>query len=89
MPDAEHPRPGIWRHYKGHLYQLLHVARDSENGPNEGRLLAVYIGLDLDGARPGPRVRVRPVAEFLEVLPTGVPRFEFVADEWDPSLARR
>jgi hypothetical protein len=80
------PRPGVYRHYKGHFYQLLHIARDSENGPNEGRLLAVYVGLELDGARPGPRVCVRPIDQFTETLPDGRPRFAFVADEWDPAL---
>jgi len=82
--------PGIYQHYKGHLYQLLHLARDSENGPSEGRLLVVYIGLELAGARPGPRICVRPLEEFGEWLPepdgSGVHRFTFLAAEWSPSL---
>lgn len=86
--------PGVYRHWKGHLYQVLLCARDSGNGPGNGRTVVVYVGLTLDGTpTPGLRVRVRPLAEFVELVTgTGgdpVPRFEFVAEEWQaPSGAR-
>lgn len=71
---------GIWRHYKGGLYQVLGVAAHSET---EERMV-VYVsltGIDL----PGPRLRVRPLHTWLDVVewPDGEhrPRFEYVGLE--------
>ena len=36
-------RQGIYQHYKGGSYTVLFVARDSTNGPTEGRNLVVYM----------------------------------------------
>ena len=82
--------PGIYRHYKGNYYQLLHIARDSENGPNEGRLRAIYMGLDTEGSNPGLRICDRPLKEFSENImgPDGeyVTRFLFVGHAWKESM---
>jgi hypothetical protein len=82
------PRPvpdlpaGVWRHWKGHLYQVLGYATDSGIA---GRTVVVYIGLELDGASPGPRMHVREAAEFagqVEFNGAMIPRFEYVAPAW-------
>jgi hypothetical protein len=82
LPDLP---AGVWRHWKGHLYQVLGYAADSSI---EGRIVVVYIGLELDGARPGPRLHVREAAEFLghaEFSGALIPRFEYVAPDWQPA----
>lgn len=53
---AEKLRLGIYRHYKGPLYQVLGLAHDANY---EGRVAVVYIGLQLDAAHLGPRLAVR------------------------------
>lgn len=62
--DIERVEPGgYYRHYGGGTYTALLVARDSENGPNEGRELVVYV------SHTTGNVCVRPLAEFTEVVP--------------------
>lgn len=68
---------GIYRHYKGHLYLVLGYASDADQ---EGRDVVVYVGLELDDARPGPRMRVRTAGQFLGDVEVGgvtVPRFTY------------
>ena len=71
------PRPGRYRHYKGHDYRVLGLARHSETL----ECLVVY------QARYGERGWwVRPAAMFNETVTVGdasvrVPRFAFVATE--------
>lgn len=63
---------GIYRHYKGNLYQLLHIATHSETG----EYLAVYRALYGDYG-----VWVRPLAMFDEKIVidgTPKPRFELI-----------
>ena len=55
------PPLGIYRHYKGNLYQLLHIARHSETEEP----LAVYRALYDDYG-----VWVRPLAMFTESVAT-------------------
>jgi hypothetical protein len=62
-------KPGRYRHYKGGLYQVLHLARHSETE----ELLVVYRSLAQGG------VWVRPAAMFSEHV-NGRPRFERVSD---------
>lgn len=51
---------GIYRHYKGPLYEVSGYAHDANI---DGRELVLYRGLELDGAKMGPRWSVRD-AEF-------------------------
>ena len=63
-------RPGRYRHYKGNLYEVLHVARHSETLEE----LVVYRALYGDRG-----VWVRPLGMFVEdVVVDGrrVPRFD-------------
>jgi hypothetical protein len=79
---------GVWRHWKGHLYQVLGYATDSSIA---GRTVVVYIGLELDGASPGPRMHVREAAEFtgrVEFNGAMIPRFEYLAPEWPGEVPR-
>lgn len=56
---------GIYRHYKNHLYLLLGQGQDANN---ESRIVVVYVGLDLDGARCGYRLKVRTLEDFLAAV---------------------
>lgn len=47
---------GIYQHYKGHPYLLLGQAHDHDN---PGRIVVVYVGLSLDGAKDGFRMKVQ------------------------------
>lgn len=63
---------GIYRHYKGNLYEVLELARHSETEQE----LVVYRALYGDYG-----VWVRPLAMFTETVQTEqgeVPRFELV-----------
>ena len=64
------PRPGIYRHYKGPLYEVLGVARHSETEEP----LVVYRALYGDYG-----LWIRPLemfTELVEVQGEPVPRFE-------------
>ncbi len=64
------PQLGIYRHYKGNLYQVLHLARHSETE----EWLLVYRALYGDFG-----VWVRPLAMFTESVEVDgktVPRFQ-------------
>jgi hypothetical protein len=67
------PATGLYRHYKGQSYQLLHLATHSESGEQ----LAIYRCLYGDFS-----VWARPLQMFLEnvCLPDGqiVPRFQLI-----------
>lgn len=69
--------PGVYRHFKGNLYEVLHVAKHSETLEE----MVVYRRLLSSG-----EVWVRPARMFLEIVAdeqTGEPvsRFTFVP-EW-------
>lgn len=56
--------PGVYRHYKGNLYRLLFVAKDSgNNSPTQNEDIAVYVSLYESG-----RISTRPMSEFLETV---------------------
>ena len=62
-------RAGVYRHYKNHLYQVFGYAHDANV---EGRLLVIYIGLELEGAKAAPRLSARTVEDFFAwVRPDG------------------
>ena len=66
-------QPGRYRHYKGHEYEVLGMARHSETEEE----YVVYRALYGDGG-----LWIRPMAMFLEpVLVDGhaCPRFQFLA----------
>lgn len=52
---------GIYRHYKGPLYQFLSLAHDANH---EDRTVVVYMPLQLEGAHLGPRMAVRTIEDF-------------------------
>lgn len=68
---------GVWKHYKGGLYQLIGIGQHTETE----ELMVVYVSLT--GAElPGPRMRVRPLTQWVERVkwPEGFhqPRFRYV-----------
>jgi hypothetical protein len=68
----ENIRLGLYRHFKGNEYELIHIAKDSEA---EGRLLAIYKSVK-DGT-----VWARPLDMFFETVERDgrkFPRFEFI-----------
>jgi hypothetical protein len=86
-------RSGVYRHYKGDHYQLIGVGEHTETHEP----MVVYVALH---ARPGPRIRIRPLngAEgFLtpvELKGKTVPRFAWIGNEipterWDADLQQQ
>lgn len=68
MPDQpEHPRPGVYRHYKGGLYTVLCVGRHSETE----EWLVTYRSNALGS------YWVRPLAMWQQNV-NGVPRFTYI-----------
>jgi hypothetical protein len=77
-------RAGVYRHYKGQHYLVLGLAHDAnaeelcreydhesyecEHSALEERVVVVYIGLELDGAKTGPRLAVRDYDDFFAEL---------------------
>jgi hypothetical protein len=58
-------RAGIYRHYKGLLYLVIGLGHDSNY---ESRTTVIYIGLELDQAKPGPRMAVRTYEDFYALV---------------------
>lgn len=80
-------KAGVYRHYKNHLYLVLGQAHDA-NDP--GREVVVYIGLELDDAKPGHRLAVRTVSDFFSYVAVDghmVPRFVYLGPAWEPAMA--
>jgi hypothetical protein len=79
--SASELRCGVYKHYKGGYYQVLGVGAHTETE----ELFVVYIGLTISASLPGPRLRLRPLAMFLEEIewPTGerAPRFSYIGLE--------
>lgn len=74
MTEFSQPAPGKYRHYKGHDYEVLYVARHSETE----ELLVVYRPLYGDSG-----VWVRPLNMFTEniqVKGMPVPRFRRISE---------
>lgn len=99
--DLPELRPGIYRHYKGQLYQALGYGHDSND---ETRVVVVYVPLQLDGAHEGPRLAVRSVygseACWHDMVhkgsqdrcdsgecPDAIPRFEWLGYEYKAWMA--
>lgn len=79
MVAAPDLQAGIWRHYKGPLYQVFGYAHDANDA---ARVAVVYIGLELKGCHTGPRLAVRDADEFHGYLPDGRKRFTYVGPEY-------
>jgi hypothetical protein len=70
---------GIWRHFRGGLYQVLGVGQHTET--NE--LVVIYVALSGPDL-PGPRIRVRPLDGHPDSFLSkhdGEPRFTFIGSE--------
>lgn len=68
------PKPGIYRHYKGNLYQVIAVAKHSETLEK----VVIYRALYGKG-----EYWVRPLSmwnEIVEIDGHKVPRFEYITD---------
>ena len=66
--------PGVYRHYKGGLYRVLHLGTDEENDVP----VVIYQAQNAEG-----RIWVRPVARFIELVDVGgvvSPRFKRIGD---------
>lgn len=79
LPDLP---TGVYRHHKGHHYLVLGYAENSTNDENEGAVMVVYVGLQLDGQPSPMRMRCREVDEFFGdvITPDGMmmPRFRYM-----------
>lgn len=61
----------VYRHYKGHIYRVVGVAKHSET------LEALVVYSRADGE---PDLWVRPTVMFAETLADGRPRFELLQE---------
>lgn len=61
----------VYRHYKGHIYRVVAVAKHSET------LEAPVVYSRVDGE---PDLWVRPAVMFAETLADGRPRFEMLQE---------
>lgn len=82
-------KAGIYQHYKGELYLVLGYARHSETD----EVFVAYVPLytHVDGVQlKGPRLCVRPVKLFFDIVPKGFhpgesqPRFRYVGSGVEP-----
>jgi hypothetical protein len=64
-------KEGLYRHYKGKHYEVIGVAKHSETSEE----LVIY--RPLYGERG---LWARPLAMFIEVLPSGAKRFEYCGE---------
>lgn len=60
-PGPSHVLAGLYRHYKGGMYQVLGLGFDANI---DGRTTVIYIPLYLRDDQPGPRLTVRTVEDF-------------------------
>lgn len=94
MKDRPEIPIGIYRHYKGQLYQVLGLAHDAND---DSRTCVVYIGLQLDKAHLGPRIAIRTFEDFIAYIDPATggpakdwttpmyPRFDYMGlelEEW-------
>ena len=71
-------KPGKYQHFKGNYYQVLHIARHSENE----ELMVVYLPL-YDNDQGQREVWVRPLTMFDETIERDgkqLKRFSFVSE---------
>lgn len=63
LPDL---RAGVYRHYKGPHYLVLGYGHDATIAARQP--VVVYVGLELDNAKTGPRLAVRDVDDFHAIV---------------------
>lgn len=73
LQGTEPMKCGIYQHYKGGFYLLIGEAEHTETKER----LAIYVSLD--PTLSGPRIRARPLHEFIGYV-GACPRFDFVGD---------
>ncbi len=81
-PLPAEPTPGLYRHYKGNDYRVLHLARHSETREP----LVVYQALYGEHG-----IWVRPAGMFMETVTVNgrtVPRFAKLARDSAPTAGR-
>jgi hypothetical protein len=82
---------GIYKHYKGPLYLVLGLGHDANY---EDRVAVIYVGLELDEAKTGPRLAIRTYDDFYSYVdengqtvdkdsPGARPRLEFIGNSWE------
>ncbi len=54
---------GIYRHYKGALYNVTGVAQNSTNGEDD-EIYVIYHGLEMEPGHAGIRTRLRAYQQF-------------------------
>lgn len=67
-----HPKPGIYKHFKGGEYHVLGVAKHSE-------ILGEFVVYEALYENPESKLWVRPLENFMETVEKdgqSVPRFE-------------
>lgn len=74
MINNEPIKKGIYKHFKGKLYRVLGEALHTEAMQVFVLYEPLYDSKD--------EFFVRPKSMFLEILPNGVPRFEFIRAEY-------
>jgi len=69
-------KPGVYKHYKGNLYQVIGVGRDSETLEEQVVYIALYEG---EFGKNSLWIRPRKMfQEDVEFEGRRVPRFEFI-----------
>lgn len=65
LPDLPDLPAGVYQHYKGPLYQVLGYGHDAND---DGRLVVIYIGIQLQGRHVGPHLATRTaMSDLLDV----------------------
>lgn len=58
-------RSGVYRHYKGPLYQVIGY---SHNASDDNNIQVLYIGLEISPDKPGPRWATRDWIDFFATV---------------------
>ena len=77
----DYPKKGRYRHFKGGMYELMYIARDSETDEPKVVYRALY---DCPDTPLGEGIWVRPLSmwtQTVEVNGETVPRFQYLPDE--------
>ena len=77
----DYPKKGRYRHFKGGMYELMYIARDSETDEPQVVYRALY---DCPDTPLGEGIWVRPLrmwTQTVEVNGETVPRFQYLPDE--------